>query len=310
MASISTRFFVETSTTNNIQTLFLWGHRECVANYGKLVLPHVPKEINLLVTAHKHERISISFYYTMPFTFAHPAAIIHLHRWFPRVFSSSALVIGSIIPDFEAFIFQNDRKIYGHSWPGLFWFDLPLGLVFLLIFHNAIKNPLFHALPSFCRKRLVGYLGTDWNDYFKKNIFPVTISVLLGAATHLLWDAFTHMNLLHPHGVDSGAYVKLAKNYVGLQLGSSILGLLVCSFFFLRLPPAEGRENAKTAFALPVVLFWTITTIIALAVLALAYHRLNYTASYVFFLNALMGGAILGIITASLILRRSFAKRP
>ena len=41
---------------------------------------------------------------TMPFTPAHPAIVVPLVRWKPRVFVLSALIVGSMSPDFEYFV--------------------------------------------------------------------------------------------------------------------------------------------------------------------------------------------------------------
>jgi Domain of unknown function (DUF4184) len=245
----------------------------------------------------------------MPFTLAHPAAVIYLKKWVPWLFSTSGLLVGCMVPDFEAYVFQNERKIYGHSWLGIFWFDLPLALVCLLVFHGLVKIPLFYSLPKFTRKRLAPYLNTNWMALFRRNAPKTVYSILIGSATHLLWDAFTHMDLVHPHGLDSGAYLKLSHHYVVLQYASSVIGLALCLYFFLKLPRPAGSHSAIRVSISGRLLFWAITAMVAFADLAWAYHRLQYTATYVFAINSLMGGCILGWICASLILWRRFPRK-
>ncbi|MEB0248571.1 DUF4184 family protein, partial [Mucilaginibacter sp. 5B2] len=61
----------------------------------------------------------------MPFTISHPAVILPLNYLPKRFISLTALVVGSLTPDFEYFIRMKVQSDYSHTLPGLFWFDLP-----------------------------------------------------------------------------------------------------------------------------------------------------------------------------------------
>ncbi|WP_434297574.1 DUF4184 family protein [Clostridium sporogenes] len=41
----------------------------------------------------------------MPFTFSHPAIVLHLEKKWNKYFSFTALILGSMSPDFEYFIY-------------------------------------------------------------------------------------------------------------------------------------------------------------------------------------------------------------
>jgi len=84
----------------------------------------------------------------VPFTFSHPAAIVPLNYVAKEWLSLSALVLGSIVPDFEYFIRMKVLSIYSHTWVGLFWYDLPLALIILLVYTRFIKDKLIAHLPS------------------------------------------------------------------------------------------------------------------------------------------------------------------
>ena len=88
--------------------------------------------------------------YTMPFTFSHPAIVLPLlNRNKSRIlFSSTGLVIGSIIPDFESFIRFDQHKQYSHTWLGIFWFDLPLAILFSFIFSSICALIRFKMLDQ------------------------------------------------------------------------------------------------------------------------------------------------------------------
>ena len=49
----------------------------------------------------------------MPFTFSHPAIVLPFSK---KWFSLTALVTGSIIPDFEYFFKMKGHSDYGHNW--------------------------------------------------------------------------------------------------------------------------------------------------------------------------------------------------
>ncbi|WP_354361859.1 DUF4184 family protein [Pedobacter sp. UYP30] len=128
----------------------------------------------------------------MPFTFSHPAVVLPL-TYLPRKwFSLTGLVIGSLTPDFEYFLRMKVQSEYSHTLTGLFWFDLPLGILLAFAFHNIVKADLFDNLPKSLKNRLYAFKQFDWNKYFKQNIFIVLTSIIIGAFSHILWDSFTH----------------------------------------------------------------------------------------------------------------------
>lgn len=94
----------------------------------------------------------------MPFTLAHPAAVIPLKKLFwGRDLVVSALVVGSIMPDFGYFVPVTDFSSVSHSWWGMLVFDVPVGLLILWVFHNLLKHPLMKLLPDHHRHRLPPY---------------------------------------------------------------------------------------------------------------------------------------------------------
>src|SRR5665647_2066569 len=73
----------------------------------------------------------------MPFTFSHPAIVLPATYLPKKWHSLSALIMGSMTPDFEYFIRMKDASKYGHTWTGVFWFDIPMGLLLIFLFHNG-----------------------------------------------------------------------------------------------------------------------------------------------------------------------------
>lgn len=203
----------------------------------------------------------------MPFTFSHPAIVLPL-TFLPRQwFSLTGLVIGSLTPDFEYFLRMRIQSNYSHTISGLFWFDLPLGILLAFIFHNIVRDSLFDNLPTILKSRLTKFKQFDWNNYFKNNWFVVTISVLIGAASHIFWDSFTHD---HGYFVQTIPALTDTVDILGrqvstlkiLQHSSTLVGGLVIVFILFKLTPdknATGQLNIK---------YWCILSTLTLTIIA------------------------------------------
>ncbi|WP_100401914.1 DUF4184 family protein [Bacillus sp. FJAT-42315] len=124
----------------------------------------------------------------MPLTFAHPAAVLPFPRR-SRWFDFSALVLGSMAPDFEYFFRGEPYGVIGHTLAGFFYFNLPLVILFYPIYHQLIHDTLHRHLPSFLQEAPIDY------SFFSKlqKSFVIIYSALLGMLTHVVWDSFTHV---------------------------------------------------------------------------------------------------------------------
>lgn len=180
----------------------------------------------------------------MPFTFSHPALVLPL-TYLPRKwFSLTGLVIGSLTPDFEYFLRMEIMSQYSHTLGGLFWFDLPLGLLLAYIFHNIVRDSLFDNLPTFLKSRFSTLQQFNWNEYAKRNWFVVTTSVLIGAASHILWDSFTHD---HGFFVQKISTLQNSADVFGHQIpmykiaqhASTLIGGLVIALAICNLPTSK-----------------------------------------------------------------------
>lgn len=169
----------------------------------------------------------------MPFTLAHPAAIIPLRRALGRHSVVSAMVIGSMAPDLHHFLPVNLGRAETHSLAGTFLFCLPLGMLLYLVFHMLIKQPLLSLLPARIALRL------DSHAPLAPPV-PVLLSLLFGVTTHFVWDTFTHADAL---GV---ALVSFLQTYLFtfmeypvfaykiVQHGSAMVGLLWMAWWVVR----------------------------------------------------------------------------
>jgi hypothetical protein len=126
----------------------------------------------------------------MPFTLSHPAAAIPFLR---TGLVPSALVIGCMAPDFEYFLNFAPEGAFGHTLPGVFRFDLPVAFIALWLYHAYAKEPLHTWLPESVRRRIqLGPTALPISNIAQFAL--VLLSILIGVATHILWDSFTHPN--------------------------------------------------------------------------------------------------------------------
>ena len=244
----------------------------------------------------------------MPFTFSHPAAVLPLTYLPKRWFSLTALVIGSLTPDFEYFFRTRIYSSFSHTWFGLFWFDLPLTIILAFIFHLIVRNSLIDNLPNFVSQRFSVFKNFNWTNYFVKNFLTVTISAIIGIATHILWDGFTH---------EQGQFVQanpvLQNNlslskysipiYKLLQHLSTLMGGLIILFAIFRLPRDRNFQNSNIIFR-----FWFYLGLVAFSFI---FIRLLINPDYKLYGNLIataISGVLLGLILASLITRKYNSK--
>lgn len=151
----------------------------------------------------------------MPFTLAHPAAVLPLLRG-PLI--GPALVAGAVAPDAPYFLVETGLPNSAQAWyepllngttshglGGVLTVDLPVALVLVLLFAVA-RAPL---APGVAPQR---WRDTGW----------IVISALLGIATHLVWDELTWSRLV--------------------QHLSTVLGLAVVAVYLWRRRPVVDRR--------------------------------------------------------------------
>lgn len=201
----------------------------------------------------------------MPLTFSHPAIVLPLTYLPKRWISLTGLVIGSLTPDFEYFLRMRIQSNYSHTINGLFWFDLPLGIMLSFVFHNLVRDSLFDNLPQVLKSRLSIFKSLDWNKHFKAHWIVVSISILIGAFSHILWDGFTHPNGYFVVILPSlTKYIPFFSNQIPifkvLQHASSMIGGLVIIYALWQLP---SDANVKCGISLK---YWILFTVLTLTV--------------------------------------------
>ena len=124
----------------------------------------------------------------MPFTVSHVAAVLPLvaGRRTARL-APAALVIGSMVPDVPWFFTGGRGAALTHSPEGVVTVDLAMGLVLFALWRLVFAAPTRELLPPAIGRRLPhprAPRGPEW--------VLAGLGAVVGAASHVLWDAFTH----------------------------------------------------------------------------------------------------------------------
>lgn len=238
----------------------------------------------------------------MPFTPAHPAAVLPLQRALKWTVPS-ALVIGSMTPDFAYFLHLGLPRSESHSLTGLFWFCLPMGWTAYLTFHLLLKRPLHSLTPEWVARRLNPLLGPTLLP--RAHWLAVTGTMLLGALTHLLWDSFTHdgtpgveaIPFLQSQVFAIGAYPFYV--YTLLQHASSAAGVFAIAFWLFRWfqsAPVDLSPIPSLSPSQRLVAFASLLLLPALCGLATAVPRFSLPLSMNVLENAI-GHAVVSVFS-------------
>jgi hypothetical protein len=188
--------------------------------------------------------------YNMPFTLAHPAAVLPFRKT-RLVFS--AVVIGSMAPDFEYFLRLSPQGRFFHSLPGLIIYTLPVAMAVLWLFHRSAKFAVFKLLPSSLQQRLTCANDFPFGDF--RRFALLVLSVLVGAVTHILWDSITHREswlVQHYPPLYQKVHISWLLHrpilvYVVLQYLSGLIGIGILAIWFIawfrRTPPVHAIDS-------------------------------------------------------------------
>jgi hypothetical protein len=142
----------------------------------------------------------------------------------------SALVIGTMTPDFEYLIRLTPGGGAWHSLPGLVEFCLPGGLLSWLIFRAIVGPALLRLLPPGLGRAAQAQVAPGPT----LRLLPgAALAVLLGAVSHDVWDSFTHEYRWGVRRIPALAAPVISSGsdpipwYSLLWWGSSAIGLIV-----------------------------------------------------------------------------------
>lgn len=210
----------------------------------------------------------------MPFTISHAAAVLPLQK---TRLPLAALMIGSMSPDFAYFLPGEPLREITHSIAGIFWFCWPVSAALWFLFVGVLEQPTLALLPD----RWHAKFAPSDREVSVKTLALASAAVILGAATHVLWDSFTHRGtavvdaLPALHAVAFHAHGWRVRWFVVLQHLSSIFGLLTLLIWAWRLPPIHSFPRSLPS-ASHATRLWVVAILIAVSLtLAITGYILN-----------------------------------
>ena len=117
----------------------------------------------------------------MPFTISHAVLAPPLAKLSGDRLPIAAIAIGSMTPDLYR-LFTQANSNTTHYWTSLIHPDLWIGLSFCVLWYALLRPCFYRFLGIQHELRLSSMLR-----FFKFSV-AVILAILLGTATHLLWD--------------------------------------------------------------------------------------------------------------------------
>lgn len=180
----------------------------------------------------------------MPWTFAHPAAVLPLRRFCPRWLDWPALVIGSLMPDFGYYLHAFDLSRLMHRFPDGLPACVLLGLILLAPFYG-VRRPLCQMLPQPHRGALLALIAAR-PVFSLAALMSAMLSLVIGATTHMAWDGLTHrggwavMQLLALNEPLFYVWGTGVPAYQVLQHVSTLIGVTALVWVYVRWLKSEG----------------------------------------------------------------------
>lgn len=195
----------------------------------------------------------------MPFTLAHPAAVLPLRR--APLMRSVPLIIGAMTPDVPYFlpwrIAKHIPQGMTHTLLGTLTLDLPFGIL-ILLFMWLLRVPLAAPLGRSPRAKCLCALERFGSR--PRNWVLAPLSLLVGSWTHLLWDSFTHPDGWMVSRISALSAPVSLFSYTGelchvLQYVSSVFGLAVLVVWLALLPlPTSATADEERSSGGPLLL--------------------------------------------------------
>lgn len=161
---------------------------------------------------------------------AHAAAVLPLHHLSRGRLPLLALIIGTCTPDLAYSLGMPGE--HAHRPAGILLFCLPVGVMVWIWLERLVLPGLRLAAPRVAGIDMGRFLSTRGLPAGRREWLVGLACLLTGAATHVLWDGFTHReqwpgNVLYPEtiiAVLGGRPLYLAN---ALQMATSLVGSMV-----------------------------------------------------------------------------------
>ena len=123
----------------------------------------------------------------MPFTLSHAVLAPPISKLSGNRLPIAALAIGTMTPDLYRLLVKTEIFL-NHQFKGIIYPDLLVGLFFCLLWYCLYRPFLFKVF------NLSKPLNIDSFFTFLKFSVWMIIAIIIGTATHIVWDGLTHLD--------------------------------------------------------------------------------------------------------------------
>lgn len=123
----------------------------------------------------------------MPFTLSHIVVAPPIHQLTKGKLPLAALAIGSMTPDLYR-LFTTSNIGTTHQWSSILSYNLVLGALITLCWYSLYRPVLFRFF------NLSHPIELKSRGQYLSFIMLSAIAIMLGAASHILWDGLTHLD--------------------------------------------------------------------------------------------------------------------
>ena len=218
----------------------------------------------------------------MPFTPSHAIVALPFAR---TAIPAGAVAIGAMAPDLPLFSPWVPLYRMTHGFPSLLWTSLPIALALYAIWRLIIRPAASGLLlPEALRARM----PWAWDrparpEHPVRGAALVVLATLIGIATHVFWDAFTH-----PNRLGSQWFPVLSEQWgpvpgtTWLQHGFSVLGLAGVAVWAVLAVRKAGVVHRSDSRAVAVVRVgaWVAAGLVLVASFTVVVVRDGWPTSY------------------------------
>jgi hypothetical protein len=161
----------------------------------------------------------------VPFTPSHAIVALPFAR---TPLPAGAVAIGAMAPDLPLFFPWATSYALTHGFPSLLWVSLPLALVLYAVWRLAIRPAASGLLlPEALRARIPwAWDRTPRPAHPVRSSVLILIAALIGVASHVFWDLFTHPGRLGSEWIPALGEVRGPVDGTSwVQYASTVLGL-------------------------------------------------------------------------------------
>jgi putative Mn2+ efflux pump MntP len=215
----------------------------------------------------------------VPFTVSHVAAVLPGAR---TALPAAALVVGAMSPDIPYFLPRGPWTLPTHTVGGIVLWAPLLGAMAVAAWYLLLARAAYAWVPQPLRRRLPERATARERLGSLRAVALVYAALVISAATHVVWDAFTHNDgwvvERVPALMRTVAWLPgdLAA-YRWAQYASSVLGMTILVWWIARWwRTTQNRDVVSTAEVSDRARWYVVTAVVVSGIAAAAYASSPY----------------------------------